>query len=206
LDVTERETEKLRLALSDEILNSIGNLVLVANTKAEIVYVSPSVRNIIGYEPNEILGEGWWEVERISGGDVQGEKEYIRNAAAGEAKADITAYEHRIRHKDGTWRWLMLSDMKGPRDLLIGIGVDITSIKAAEEELQRQRNFAETLTSQMGQGLTVTNELGCFEFVNPSFARMLGYSDPAALTGKTPGLISTNLKGIGGFLPRSTTS
>ena len=186
LDVTERETEKLRLALSDEILNSIGNLVLVANTKAEIVYVSPSVRNIIGYEPNEILGEGWWEVERISGGDVQAEKEYIRNAAAGEAKADITAYEHRIRHKDGTWRWLMLSDMKGPRDLLIGIGVDITSIKAAEEELQRQRNFAETLTSQMGQGLTVTNELGCFEFVNPSFARMLGYSDPAALTGKTP--------------------
>ncbi len=185
LDVTDREAEKSRLEISDNILNSIGNLVLVANNDAEIVYVSPSVKNIIGYEREEILGEGWWRMERISGGDVESEKEYIRKAAAGILEPDGKPYEHRVRHKDGSWRWLMLSDTKGPRDLLIGIGSDITSIKFAEEELERQRDFAQTLTRQMGQGLTVTDEKGRFEYVNPSYARMLDYS-PADLIGKTP--------------------
>lgn len=185
LNVTDREEEKARLALSDEILNSIGNLVMVANSNAEIVYISPSVTNLLGYRPDEILGEGWWEIERISGGDVQVEKEYIRKAAAGKIDVDGKPYEHHVRHKDGSWRWLMLSDTKGPRDLVIGIGYDITPIKAAEEELERQRDFARTLTNQMGQGLTVTDENGCFEFVNPSYAQMLDY-EPSELIGKTP--------------------
>lgn len=185
VDVTDREKEKNRLTLSDEILNSIGNLVLVSNSNAEIVYVSPSVRKMIGYEPEEVLGQGWWEMERISGGDVEVEKDYIRKAAAGVIKPDSKPYEHRVRHKDGSWRWLMLSDTKGFSDHLIGIGSDITSIKLAEEELQRQRDFAQTLTTQMGQGLTVTDENGVFEFVNPSYAKMLGYTY-SELIGKTP--------------------
>ena len=185
LDVTEREAEKSRLEISDNIVNSIGNLVLVANKNAEIIYVSPSVKKIIGYEQKEILGEGWWQMERISGGDVEAEKNYIRKAAAGTFEPDGEPYEHRVRHKDGSWRWLMLSDTKGPRDLLIGIGSDITSIKFTEEELERQRDFAQTLTRQMGQGLTVTDEQGRFEYVNPSYARILDYS-PSDLIGKTP--------------------
>ncbi|MFN8400260.1 MAG: PAS domain S-box protein [Anaerolineales bacterium] len=185
LDVTDREEEKAHLALSDEILNSIGNLVMVANSKGEIVYVSPSVTKLLGYSQSEFLGDGWWEIERISGGDVKVEKEYICNAAAGVIAADGKPYEHRIRHKDGSWRWLMLSDTKGPRDLLIGIGYDITPVKTAEEELEQQRDFAQTLTRQMGQGLTVTDEHGRFEFVNPSYARMLDY-ESSELIGKTP--------------------
>ncbi|MBK6794440.1 MAG: PAS domain S-box protein [Anaerolineales bacterium] len=185
LDVTEREIEKSRLDLSDNILNSIGNLVLVANSNAEIIYVSPSVQKIIGYTPEEILGGGWWEMERISGGDVEAEKEYIRNAASGKTHVDGTPYEHRVRHKDGSWRWLMLADTKGPNDMLIGIGTDITNIKQAEEELVRQNEFAQMLMEQMGQGLTVTNKDGQFTFVNPSYAKMLGY-EPEELLGKTP--------------------
>lgn len=185
IDVTEKETEKNRLALSDEILRSIGNLVLVTNSSAEIIYVSPSVENILGYSPDELLGDGWWELERISGGDVQMEKEYICKAAAGVVYADGRPYEHRVRHKNGSWRWLMLADTKGPRDLLIGIGTDITAIKKVEEDLQEQRDFAQTLTSQMGQGLTVVDEDGRFTFVNPFAAKMFG-RDPAELIGMTP--------------------
>lgn len=185
LDVTEREVEKSRLALSDNILNSIGNLVLVANSQAEVIYVSPSVQNIIGYSPKEILGDGWWEMERISGGDVAAEKEYIRNAASGKIKVDSKPYEHRVRHKDGSWHWLMLADTKGPNDMLIGIGTDITNIKHVESELVRQNDFAQMLMKQMGQGLTVTDKDGKFTFVNPSYANMLGYT-PEELLGKTP--------------------
>jgi PAS domain S-box-containing protein len=184
-DITEWEIEKVRFALSDDILGSIGNLVLVADRNAEIIYVSPSVKRIIGYEPEEILGHGWWKLDRDSGGSMELEMDYIRKAAAGLTIVDETPHEHRILHKDGTRRWLRLEDTKGPRDLIIGIGTDITSIKMAEEELQNQRDFAQALTSQMGQGLTVTDENGRFIFVNPFYAQMLGY-EAQDLIGKTP--------------------
>ncbi|HMV95033.1 MAG TPA: PAS domain S-box protein [Anaerolineales bacterium] len=175
LDITEYEAEKNRLALSDEILRSIGNLVLVANSNAEVVYISPSVKEILGYEPEELIGNGWWELERISGGDVMAERDYISKAAAGLRQVDDKPYEHRVRHKNGDWRWLMLADRKGPRDLLIGIGTDVTESKKTGGELQNQRDFAQTLTTQMGQGLTVIDEEGHFTFANPYSAKILGY-------------------------------
>lgn len=170
---------------SDEILNTVGNLVLVANSHADIIYASPSSLNILGYHPREILGEGWWQIERRSGREVNAEKEYIRQLARGDLPAEGKPDEHRMRHRDGSWRWLMLTQTKGPRDLVIGVGTDITDLIQAGEELQSQHDFAQTLTSQMGQGLTVTDETGRFTFVNPSYAHMLGYV-PSALLGKTP--------------------
>ena len=185
LDVTEREVEKSRLALSDNILNSVGNLVLVANKDAEIIYISPSSKDILGYASQELLHSGWWEVERVSGGNVAEEMAYIRKAASGEIKVDGKPYKHRIRHKDGSWRWLMLADTKGPGDLLIGIGTDITSIKRVEDALTRQNDFSSMLMENMGQGLTFTDKDGHFTYVNKAYARILGY-DPEELLGKSP--------------------
>ncbi|MFN8382296.1 MAG: PAS domain S-box protein [Anaerolineales bacterium] len=185
LDVTEREKVTAEMELSDQILKSIGNMVLVANGEGKVVYISESVRNILGYEPEEVLGDGWWNIERISGGDIEAEQAYVRSAARGETFVDGKPYEHRVKHRDGTWRWLMLGDAKGPRDLLIGIGTDITHLKSVENELQEQRDFAYALMQTMGQGLTVTNSSNAFEYINPAYATMLGYT-PEELIGKTP--------------------
>ena len=171
--------------LSEEILGSIANLVLVANSRAEIVYISPSVRQIIGYEPDEILGDGWWEMERISGGDVEMEKDYIRRAAAGLASADTKPYEHRVRHKDGSWRWLMLADTKGPRDLVIGIGTDITDLKRTEEDLQHQRDLLQALMDNLPDTIYFKDMASRFTLVNQAQAQMMGVLNPEEIIGKT---------------------
>jgi PAS domain S-box-containing protein len=62
---------------------------------------------------------------------------------------------------------------------------DITGRKRAEQELQAERDFAQQVMNAMGQGLTVTNAEGRFEFVNPAFAQMLGHT-PEELSGKRP--------------------
>jgi PAS domain S-box-containing protein len=183
LDVTYREAERDKLALSEEILNSIDNLVLVANSHGEVIYISPSVKKIIGYEPEELLGSGWWEMERISGGDVEMEKEYIRWAAAGLSTTDHKPYEHRIRHKDGSWRLLMLSDAKGPRDLIIGIGTDITELKRAEEDLQHQRELLQALMDNLPDTIYFKNTHLQFTLVNQAQANLLGISNPSEIIG-----------------------
>lgn len=185
LEVTERKRAEADLALSGEILKSIRTLILVANSDGTIQYVSPSVREILGYEPGEVLGDGWWKIERMSDGDVVRDRAYVRRAATGAVEVDRIPYEHRIRHKDGSWRWLMMADAKGPHDLVIGFGTDITGLKQIEVELQAQRDFAQQLMNSMGQGLTVTGADKRFEYVNPAYARMLGYA-PERLIGMTP--------------------
>ncbi len=52
-------------------------------------------------------------------------------------------------------------------------------------ELTHQRDFALQVMNAMGQGLTVATTEGKFDYVNPAYAKMLGYS-PEELIGKTP--------------------
>jgi PAS domain S-box-containing protein len=61
--------------------------------------------------------------------------------------------------------------------------------KRVEAELRQQRDFALQVMGTMGQGLTVTNAEGCFDYVNPAYARMVGYA-PVELIGKMPDLVT----------------
>lgn len=58
---------------------------------------------------------------------------------------------------------------------------EIAERQRVETELQRQRDFAVQIMNTLGQGVTVTDKDGCFEFVNPAYARMLGCSHSSAI-------------------------
>jgi len=62
--------------------------------------------------------------------------------------------------------------------------VDITDRKAAEAELQRQRDFARQVMDTMGEGLIVSDRSQRAEYVNLCMAQMLEFS-PADLLGRT---------------------
>ena len=99
--------------------------------------------------------------------------------------------EYRILQPDGSQRvvWAeageLEKDVEGNPALLRGIVMDITERMRAEEAVKAERNFALEIMDSMGQGLTVTDEHGCFEYVNPAYARMTGY-EPKDLLGKNP--------------------
>ncbi|MFM8321488.1 MAG: histidine kinase dimerization/phospho-acceptor domain-containing protein, partial [Chloroflexota bacterium] len=57
--------------------------------------------------------------------------------------------------------------------------------KQTQSELETQRDFAMLVVNSMGQGLTVTDAEGRFEFVNPAFAAMLACT-PEELIGRFP--------------------
>lgn len=59
----------------------------------------------------------------------------------------------------------------------------------ARRELQRSRDFAMQVMNLMGQGLTVTDELGYFSYVNDAFAQMVG-RPKEDLIGRLPSEVS----------------
>jgi diguanylate cyclase (GGDEF)-like protein/PAS domain S-box-containing protein len=78
-----------------------------------------------------------------------------------------------------------LRDSAGNIAGILGASMDITDRKRLEQELERQRDFALRVMNTMGQGLTITNSEGRFEFVNAAYAEMMGYT-PEELLGKQP--------------------
>ncbi|RJP53999.1 MAG: PAS domain S-box protein [Anaerolineaceae bacterium] len=62
---------------------------------------------------------------------------------------------------------------------------DISKRKQVERELKAQKEFAFQVMNTMGEGLTVTGAEGNYEYVNSTYARMLGYSSQQ-LMGRHP--------------------
>ena len=62
---------------------------------------------------------------------------------------------------------------------------DVTVPQRLAAQLSAERDFALQVMQTMGEGLTVTNELGQFTFVNDAFAQLVG-TTPAALLGRRP--------------------
>jgi PAS domain S-box-containing protein len=62
---------------------------------------------------------------------------------------------------------------------------EVMERKQIEQALQEQRDFAQQVLGQMGQGLTVTDTEDNFTFVNRAFARILG-REPEELIGLNP--------------------
>ena len=59
-DITSRKLIEEKLKISDDILNQVASLVKVIDKNDNIIYASPSFKAVLGYEPEDILGLGWW--------------------------------------------------------------------------------------------------------------------------------------------------
>ncbi|MEX2030435.1 MAG: GAF domain-containing protein [Anaerolineales bacterium] len=136
-DITDRKKSDARLRLSDDILQRVASLVVVADGKGLVTYISPSVKAILGYEPAEVLGERWWQVGRQEPVGRAEEQARVAAAARGELPVVEEPYERALTTKQGETRWIEWRDTKGAGDFVVGVGHDVTARKLAEAEHSR---------------------------------------------------------------------
>jgi PAS domain S-box-containing protein len=163
-----------RLALSDEILSSIRELVLVADDNGSVIYASPSVKSMLGHEPHDVLGDGWWIATRK---DLR-EREEAKAAAARRARgekeeASEEIYDRVILHRDGTQRWIRWRESPGPGRTIVGVGSDVTDRKKGEDASKRLAALVENTSEFVGYALPE----GRVEFVNPGGRRLVGLGE-----------------------------
>ncbi|HLE28770.1 MAG TPA: GAF domain-containing protein, partial [Anaerolineales bacterium] len=158
-DITERRQAEEKLRLSDEILQRVKALILVADSQGQMAYVSPAAKEILGYEPAELLGEGWWNLSRVTVVAAERERDYVARAARGELPVSEAPYERLVMARGGEAHTIVWQDARGPGGLLIGVGHDITERKQAEEEIRRRAAHQSALnaiiaaTTQASAGL-----------------------------------------------------
>ena len=189
-DITERKVAEEALAESEERFRNVnaatGEYVFEIDAHGVITFLSDRVKEILGYEPQELIGKTPFdimispeEVTRVSA--IFGE--YIRN------KLPIRRMEHNCLSKDG--RELMLTvtalpilDAAGEIKCYQGTVEDITGRKRAEEALKEHDEKIRLLLDSTAEAIYGLDMEGNCTFCNNSCLRLLGYKSPDELLGK----------------------
>ncbi|HEY6319068.1 MAG TPA: PAS domain S-box protein, partial [Acidimicrobiia bacterium] len=158
IDVTEglrgdaaiRRLERRSRALVD---NS-QDLLSIYDDTGRFVYASPSHERVVGYAPEELLGRQAIELIHPA------EREDVAAAFAGQIleHRPPVPVEHRIRHRDGSWRWIESIAVNLLDDPAIGgvlvDGRDVTDRRRAELVAAEQARILEGVAR--GVPLTTT--------------------------------------------------
>ena len=143
-------------------------------------YATPTYFTALGYEPQEGLANRAQWLERLHPEDRGAVDERIQAVLAG---GDIPyEYEARLRHADGTYRWVSVAgrvlarDQNGKPTRLLGVRIDITTRKRAEEE---QLQGLERITD----AFVALDKNWHYTYINKKAGQMFD-REPAQLIGK----------------------
>ncbi|MBC7247917.1 MAG: PAS domain S-box protein [Actinobacteria bacterium] len=173
-DITEQVRLREELKRSEEYFRSIieaaSDIVAVLDREGTVRYASPSTREVIGYEPQELVGRNLFEFTHP---DDIGDSTAALAFAAG--RPGITRYANvRIRHKDGSWRYFEaaannLLDSPAVNGMVI-LARDVTDRHLWEEALRESEERYRLIFDHSGDAvftydaelkLTGVNRRGC---------------------------------------------
>jgi two-component system cell cycle sensor histidine kinase/response regulator CckA len=140
-DVDGRVRTEKELQLSYNVLSEMHNVVYVANSDGTVVYVSPSAERILGYSPDDLLGEGWWNLTFVSADHAASERSTAAARARGEAEPRRESFERSVKTKDGSTRLMLFTESATSDNLVIRAASDITEHRRLEEQLRQAQKM-----------------------------------------------------------------
>ncbi|MEO6305124.1 MAG: SpoIIE family protein phosphatase [Bacteroidia bacterium] len=120
--------------ISDLVLDKLNTLLVVVNNKGEVEYISDSAKRILGFEPEQLLGENWWIVPRENKTEGKLVKEKILSIMLHDSYQVEQGFEHALKTSKGLVKWFKWSSALTADNKLVGIGIDITEKKKTEQK------------------------------------------------------------------------
>jgi PAS domain S-box-containing protein len=123
-------------AISEFILERLNTLVVVINESGNADYVSPSVKQVLGFEPEALKGEGWFRLTRKSADETEQVKTEVKQMIS--TGAVPVSFERNMVTANGESRRILWNSSSGPENTIVGIGYDITDRKYIEDQLEQK--------------------------------------------------------------------
>jgi PAS domain S-box-containing protein len=169
-------------AFLTSVFETIDQGVTVVSLAGELEYVSPVFARMLGYTPEEMIGKSVFDF-------VPKEAHEVLLQARQERKEGWRGrYQHLALKKDGTSIRLEVNSFprQNPQGKIIGSVAllrDITleseyaeEFGALKRQLEQEREFALSIANSLQAGLVITDKDAKYQYVNPAFSQLLGYT------------------------------
>jgi len=175
------------------LVEEVNDLATVIDTDGTITYVSPAVTRILGYDPDELIGDEGYEF--VHPDDRERNAEAVETVLS--TPSEPQTVEVRFQHADGSWRWIEATMRNRLDDGLIdGILLssrDITERKEYEIEVRELAEEYEALLNNVEDAIFLIDVKQSdngdvrfeFERLSPSYERQTGITTEE-VRGRTP--------------------
>ena len=158
------------------LIQNSHDIIYTFNTGGIFTFVSPSWTTLLGHPVDHVIGRPFRHF--IHPDDSENCIPLIEDLIAG--KQHLTGVEYRVRHLDGSWRWLIsnivsIQDRSGRITGGEGSARDITDWKLAGEALQESEERYRKLVENIPDYILVHRD-GIIRFVNAAAASAVGYT------------------------------
>jgi PAS domain S-box-containing protein len=158
VDITEKRRMERQLAQQEEfrsrLLESFPDLILVVDLEERYTFVSSRARDLLGYQPPDLLGKKISELENHSPELAA----LYRSVVSG--KESFVSAEYGARHRDGSWRTMRAagSQLVDAEAKISGVIISVRDI-TVERKLEQQVVQSERLAAMGAMIGGVAHEL-----------------------------------------------
>ena len=165
------------------LIEHSSDAVALLTQEGIFIYASPSSERVTSYPVEELLGMNAFAL--LHADDLARVQQKLSILL--ERPGDFVTMEYRIRHKNGSWRWMEGTATNLLHDPAIQAIVvnfrDIHERKELEQRLQYSELKLRTLVESNILGVAVSDATGRIHEVNDRFAQIVGYSKEELLSG-----------------------
>ena len=164
-----------RFRLATEALHG---LIYEWDVNADTTYRSSGLADIVGYQPHEVPTHSAWWQDRIHPEDVEPVLQKFAKAVA--AHTPRQSSEYRIRHKDGSYRWvwdnsLMFYNTQGQIVRLVGSTLSIDERKQLTGSLNRSEDRFRLVTEALEGAIYDWDAITSIAYRSSGLFEIIGY-------------------------------
>lgn len=188
-DITEKikaeESIKISEAFYRSLIGNSLNGIALTDTEGNVSFVAPSVQNILGYEPEELIGTNIFTL--VHPDDVPLAKQAFAERVQNESKKEYIVI--RVRRHDGRWLWCAthghnLLTHPYVQSMVVYFSDD-TRRKEMEDALSRKEQEFRNLAENAPAIITRLDKNARFVYHNRTLARLMR-TPSRSIIGKTP--------------------
>ena len=175
--ILEKENEQFKIITE----NTSDNIAITTfDLKAKYLFMSPSVKQVLDYEPEDLLGKSFFDFIHPEDKKVLLPliKKYVslkaRKLLTGKESTISETIEFRFKNKIGNYRF-MQSTVNIVGNQLLAVTRDITERKQAEEALRQEQGRAKIYLDIAGIIFLALNTKGEITLMNRKGCEILGY-------------------------------
>ncbi|MBI5040969.1 MAG: EAL domain-containing protein [Gammaproteobacteria bacterium] len=162
------------------ILDNMQDMYFRTDLNGVVLQVSPSVRDLLGYTPEEVVGLNVAQIFNDSDDLAQFMRALERSGGS------LWGYEAQVRRKDGSLIWVSKNAQFHYDDAGIVAGIegtshDISRLKRIQTELNAEKERALVTLASIADGVIATDAEGRVDYINPVAETLTGWKAMAAL-------------------------